>query len=95
MSRELGVAFSRRGVRVNSVAPGLTATPMAAQLVEDKGALELRRIHIPMGRMALPEEIAAVVTFLASDDSSFITAHVFPVDGGLTGAYLTPPDQRS
>lgn len=92
LNRELGVALARRGVRVNAVAPGLTATPMADQLFDSDAAFELRRTHIPMGRMARPEEIASVVAFLASDDSSYMTAHVVPVDGGLVSAYLTPPD---
>lgn len=92
MTREMGVALARRNIRVNAVAPGLTATAMGEQLVDDAAAWELRRLHIPMGRMAKPDDIAATVAFLASDDASYITAHVLPVDGGMIGAYLTPPD---
>ncbi|MDX1742438.1 MAG: glucose 1-dehydrogenase [Ruegeria sp.] len=92
LSREMGVVLARRGVRVNAVAPGVTFTPMATQLVADDEAFEVRRQHIPMGRMAEPAEIAAAVAFLASDDASYITSHVMPVDGGMTGAFLTPPD---
>ncbi|WBT38455.1 SDR family NAD(P)-dependent oxidoreductase [Hyphomicrobium sp. DMF-1] len=92
MTRELAVTLARRNIRVNAVCPGLTATAMAAQLVQDDAAYQLRRLHIPMGRMARPEEIAATVAFLASDESSYMTGQMLPVDGGMTGAYLTPPD---
>ena len=95
LSRELAVALARRKIRVNAVCPGLTATPMLAALVADDRAYQLRRLHIPMGRTAQPEEIAATVAFLASDESSYITGHALPVDGGMTGAYLTPPDPET
>ncbi|MBO6554295.1 MAG: SDR family oxidoreductase [Roseitalea sp.] len=92
ITREMGVALARRNIRVNAVAPGLTATAMSEQLVDDTAAWELRRLHIPMGRMATPGDVAAAVAFLASDDARYITAHVLPVDGGMVNAYLTPPD---
>jgi len=92
MTREIAVTLARRNIRVNAVCPGLTATAMAEQLVEDDAAHQLRRLHIPMGRMAQPSEIAAMVAFLVSDDASYVTGHSLPVDGGMTGAYLTPPD---
>jgi len=92
LSREMAVGLARRGIRVNAICPGLTATAMAAGLVQDDAAFQLRRLHIPMGRMAEPGEIAAAAAFLASDDASYITGQAFPVDGGLTGAFLTPPD---
>jgi len=92
MSREMAVGLARRGIRVNAICPGLTATEMAAGLVRDDAAYQLRRQHIPMGRMGQPAEIAATAAFLASEDASYITGQAFPVDGGLTGAFLTPPD---
>ncbi len=92
LSRELAITLARRGIRVNAVCPGITDTAMAKFFVHDKAAFELRRQHIPMGRMAAPEEVAATVAFLASDDASYITGAALPVDGGMTGAYLTPPD---
>ena len=91
MSRELGVQFAREGIRVNALCPGPVATPLLMELfAKDSERAARRLVHVPMGRFAEPEEIAAAVAFLASDDASFITASTFVVDGGLTGAYVTP-----
>jgi NAD(P)-dependent dehydrogenase (short-subunit alcohol dehydrogenase family) len=91
MTRELGVQFARQGVRVNALSPGPVATPMLMELfAHDPERAERRLVHVPLGRFAEPSEIAAAVAFLASDDASFITASNFLVDGGLTGAYVTP-----
>jgi NAD(P)-dependent dehydrogenase (short-subunit alcohol dehydrogenase family) len=91
MTRELGVQFAREGIRVNALCPGPVATPLLMELfAKDPERAARRLVHIPMGRFAEPEEIAAAVAFLASDDASFITASTFLVDGGLTGAYVTP-----
>ena len=91
MSRELGVQFARQGVRVNALCPGPVNTPMLQELfAKDPERAARRLVHIPMGRFAEADEIAAAVAFLASDDSSFITASQFLVDGGITGAYVTP-----
>jgi NAD(P)-dependent dehydrogenase (short-subunit alcohol dehydrogenase family) len=91
MTRELGVQFAREGIRVNALCPGPVATPLLMELfAKDPERAARRLVHIPMGRFAEPAEIAATVAFLASDDSSFITASTFMVDGGLTGAYVTP-----
>jgi NAD(P)-dependent dehydrogenase (short-subunit alcohol dehydrogenase family) len=89
LSRELGVQFARDGVRVNALCPGPVDTPLLRSLFDAEQA-QRRLVHIPMGRFARPEEIAAAAAFLASDDASFVTASTFLVDGGLTGAYVTP-----
>jgi NAD(P)-dependent dehydrogenase (short-subunit alcohol dehydrogenase family) len=91
MSRELGVQFAREGIRVNALSPGPVNTPLLEELfAKDRERAARRLVHVPMGRFAEPEEIAAAVAFLASDDSSFITASNFLVDGGISGAYVTP-----
>ncbi len=91
MSRELGVQFAREGIRVNALCPGPVNTPLLRELFAKHPDRAARRlVHVPMGRFAEPEEIAAAVAFLASDDSSFITASSFVVDGGIAGAYVTP-----
>jgi NAD(P)-dependent dehydrogenase (short-subunit alcohol dehydrogenase family) len=91
MSRELGVQFAREGIRVNALCPGPVNTPLLQELfAKDAERAQRRLVHVPMGRFAEPEEIAAAVAFLASDDSSFITASTFLVDGGISGAYVTP-----
>jgi NAD(P)-dependent dehydrogenase (short-subunit alcohol dehydrogenase family) len=91
MSRELGVQFAREGVRVNALCPGPVNTPLLQDLfAKDPERAQRRLVHVPMGRFGEPEEIAAAVLFLASDDASFITANTFLVDGGISGAYVTP-----
>jgi NAD(P)-dependent dehydrogenase (short-subunit alcohol dehydrogenase family) len=91
MSRELGVQFARQGVRVNALCPGPVNTPLLQELfAKDPERAARRLVHVPMGRFAEPEEIAAAACFLASDDASFITASTFLVDGGISGAYVTP-----
>lgn len=91
LTRELGVQFAREGIRVNALCPGPVATPLLMDLfAKDPQRAARRLVHIPMGRFAEPAEIAATVAFLASDDASFITAATLLVDGGLTGAYVTP-----
>ena len=91
MSRELGVQFAREGVRINAICPGPVNTPLLQELfAKDPERAARRLVHIPMGRFGEPEEMANAVLFLASDESSFITASSFIVDGGISGAYVTP-----
>jgi NAD(P)-dependent dehydrogenase (short-subunit alcohol dehydrogenase family) len=91
MSRELGVQFARLGVRVNALCPGPVNTTMLRELfAKDPERARRRLVHVPMGRFAEPEEIAAAAAFLASDDASFVTASTFLVDGGIHAAYVTP-----
>jgi len=93
MSRELGVQFARRGIRVNALCPGPVNTPLLQELfAKDPERAARRLVHIPAGRFAEPDEIANAALFLASDESSFITASQFMVDGGISGAYVTPLD---
>ena len=91
MSRELGVQFAREGIRVNALCPGPVDTPLLRELfASDPERAQRRLVHVPMGRFADPIEIANAALFLASDESSFITASTFLVDGGISSAYTTP-----
>ncbi len=91
MTRELGVQFARQGIRVNALCPGPVNTQLLKELfAKDPERAARRLIHVPVGRFAEPEELAAAVAFLASDDASFITASTFMVDGGISAAYVTP-----
>jgi NAD(P)-dependent dehydrogenase (short-subunit alcohol dehydrogenase family) len=91
LSRELGVEFARSGVRVNALCPGPVDTPLLRELyAHDPDEAARRMVHVPMGRFAEAVELANAALFLASDEASYITASTFLVDGGLSGAYVTP-----
>jgi len=91
MSRELGVQFARQGVRVNALCPGPVNTSLLRELfAKDPVKAARRLVHLPMGRFAEASEIASAALFLASDESSYVNASTFLVDGGLSAAYVTP-----
>jgi NAD(P)-dependent dehydrogenase (short-subunit alcohol dehydrogenase family) len=93
MTRELGVQFARRGVRVNALCPGPVETPLLLAIWgDDPAAAQRRLVHIPVGRLAKPREIVNAALFLASDESSYVNAATFVVDGGISAAYVTPEE---
>ena len=91
LTKELGVQFARQGIRVNALCPGPVETPLLLSIWgDDPAAADRRLVHVPMGRLAKPREIVNAALFLASDESSYVNAATFVVDGGITGAYVTP-----
>jgi NAD(P)-dependent dehydrogenase (short-subunit alcohol dehydrogenase family) len=90
MTREIAVEFARKNIRANSLCPGPVETPLLAELLADPARRQRRLVHIPPGRFARPEEMANAALFLASDESSYVNGATFLVDGGITGAYITP-----
>jgi len=93
MSRELGVQFAKKGIRVNAISPGPVETPLLAALFNQEEKAR-RLVHVPRGRFGAPEEIAEAAAFLASDAASYINATDFKVDGGIHAAYVTPLDEE-
>lgn len=81
----------RDGVRVNAVCPSLTETDLTQDMLGDEQLMAKFRERIPLGRAAKPDDIAAVIAFLASDDARFVTGVNLPVDGGLSAANGQPP----
>ena len=84
MTRDMGVALAKSGIRVNALCPGFTYTNLTKSLTDDADMrLHLESLH-PMGRLGEPMEIAYAALYLASDESSFVTGSLLPVDGGYT-----------
>ncbi len=85
ITKHLAVEWARRGIRVNAVAPGTINTERVRKMPEEPGGIEyietVKKAH-PMGRLGEPEEVANAILFLASDEASFVTGAVLPVDGG-------------
>jgi NAD(P)-dependent dehydrogenase (short-subunit alcohol dehydrogenase family) len=90
MTREIAVEFARKNIRANSLCPGPVETPLLAELLADPARRNRRLVHIPPGRFARAEEMANAALFLASDEASYVNGTSFLVDGGITGAYITP-----
>jgi NAD(P)-dependent dehydrogenase (short-subunit alcohol dehydrogenase family) len=90
MTRELAVIHARQNIRVNALCPGPLKTELLMSFLNTEAKKQRRLVHIPMGRFGEAHEIAKAVLFLASDDSSYVTGTEFLVDGGITGAYVTP-----
>ncbi len=92
MTREIAVAYAKRGIRANALCPGPVDTPLLQELLADPAARARRLVHVPMGRLAQASEIARAALFLASEESSYVNGSTFLVDGGITSAYVTPED---
>jgi NAD(P)-dependent dehydrogenase (short-subunit alcohol dehydrogenase family) len=89
LTREIAIEFARRGIRANALCPGPVNTPLLQSLLADPARRARRMVHLPMGRLAEADEIAAAALYLASDESSYVNGTTFLVDGGTTGAYVT------
>jgi NAD(P)-dependent dehydrogenase (short-subunit alcohol dehydrogenase family) len=90
LTREVAIVYARRGIRANALCPGPVNTPLLEQLLADPAARARRLVHIPMGRLAEAHEVARAALFLASDDAAYVNGTTFLVDGGISGAYVTP-----
>ena len=92
LSRDLGTNLARQGIRVNALSLGPIETPQLTEAFSRSGEEQRRRrfTHMPFGRFGTLEELAGTVAFLASEDSGFITASVFPIDGGIQHGFTVP-----
>jgi meso-butanediol dehydrogenase/(S,S)-butanediol dehydrogenase/diacetyl reductase len=93
LTRALALDLGKKGIRINSVCPSLTRTGMTADMMDDSDLLAKFAERIPLGRLCEPDEVAAVIAFLASDDASFMTGANVTVDGGVSASNGQPPQQ--
>ncbi|MGY3360836.1 meso-butanediol dehydrogenase/(S,S)-butanediol dehydrogenase/diacetyl reductase [Bradyrhizobium sp. GM0.4] len=91
LTRALALDLGKKGIRVNAVCPSLTRTGMTEEMMDDKELLAKFAERIPLGRVCEPEEVAAVIAFLASEDASFMTGANVAVDGGVSASNGQPP----
>lgn len=87
LARNLASELAPLSIRINNVAPGAIATPINEKLLNDPAKLKALQAQIPMGRLGMPEDVAGLVAFLASEDAGYITGGTHSVDGGLTYHY--------
>ena len=90
LTRSMALDYSSKGVRVNAVAPSFTISEMTKGAAKNKRVMEKFHERMPLGRVLLPEDIAAAIAFLASDDAKAITGVILPVDGGVTASNGQP-----
>jgi len=90
LSREIAAIYARQNIRCNALCPGPVDTPLLQELIAEPAARARRLVHVPPGRFAKAEEIAAAALFLASDESQYVNGTAFAVDGGITSTYITP-----
>jgi len=90
LTRALALDLGRKGIRVNAVCPSLTRTGMTEDMLKDEALVAKFKERIPFGRVCEPEEVAAVIAFLASDDASFVTGANIAVDGGVSASNGQP-----
>ncbi len=84
LTRTLALEYAPHGIRVNAIGPGATVTPINEAWTKDPEKRKEVESHIPMNRVGYPEEMAAAVAFLCSDEATYITGQTLYIDGGLT-----------
>jgi NAD(P)-dependent dehydrogenase (short-subunit alcohol dehydrogenase family) len=95
MTRELAIMYARKGLRFNAVCPGPVNTTMVKAFITQETNWESRRPYMPMGRIGTVEEVANLVSFLASDEASYITGAGYAADGGISAAYVIGEEEAS
>ncbi len=88
LMRSAAASYASKKIRINAVAPGLTRTPLSKAITSNEQALQASTAFHPLGRIAEPEDVAAAILWLLSDQSAFVTADVIAVDGGLSSIKL-------